>query len=728
MSVASPAAGSPCTLERVGRVALVRLDNPPVNAISQAVVAALDAIVKTLEDDRSYEAAVVCGKGRLFSSGGDLAEFPDPGFSARRLNGVLARLEALDRPVVAALHGAVLGGGLEVAMACHYRVCTSDASFAQPEVLLGFPPGSLGTQRLPRLVGMRRAIEMLTGGAPIDARAAMEAGLVDRIDERSPVDAGVAFAEELIASRTAPRRTRSLDVSMQDVDEAFLDALRRDADANVGRNPAPRAILRSVEAGLRDFDEGERVEARLFEECRHSAPSRALQHLFFAERETAKLPSEARNATPRTVRSVGIVGAGTMGGGIAMAFANAGLPVVLVDNAPAALERGLKTIRERYEASVARGKLDAAQAKERVDAINGALSHDALAPCDLVIEAVYEDFELKRTVWAQLGARCKPGAIVATNTSTLDVDALAEASARPGDFVGLHFFSPANVMRLLEVVRGRATAPEVLATVMGVARRIGKIPVVSGVCYGFIGNRMSEVNMREAEFLMMEGATPAQVDAVAEGPAWGMAMGPCRMLDMAGIDVGASTVIEWRKSGRGPADPRYRAVCRALFEAGRFGQKTARGYYRYDGRRALEDADTIALCAELAASHGIARRSSIPSDEIFERLLFPMINEAAKILDEGIAYRPGDIDVVWTSGFGFPRHRGGPVFMADEIGAARIVDRLRHYGRTLGNAHGYWTVSPLLERLARNGERLSAWRASQAGDRLRSRPAEERIA
>ncbi|HVF63079.1 MAG TPA: 3-hydroxyacyl-CoA dehydrogenase NAD-binding domain-containing protein [Casimicrobiaceae bacterium] len=721
-------ASPPCALERAGRIAVIRLDNSPVNAISQAVVAALDAAMRTIECDRTFDAVVLHAAGRMFSSGGDLAEFSLPEFSARRLNDVLARIEDLDRPVVAALHGAVLGGGLELAMACHYRVCAPGTTFGQPEVLLGFPPGSLGTQRLLRLVGVRRAIEMLVTGATIDARRAAEAGLVDRIDEREPREAGIAYAESLVANVTGPRRTRDLAVVEDGADANARAAAMRDAEARAAQNPAPRAILQCVEAGIADFDDGAAIEAASFQHCRHSPPSRALQHLFFAERDAGKLPADAARASVRPIQSIGVVGAGTMGSGIAMAFANAHLPVVLVDVAQPALERGLRTIRERYEASAAKGKLDATQVDRRVKLISGALTHDALSQCDLLIEAVYEDFALKRGVCAQLSEHCKPGAIIATNTSTLDVDALAQASGRPADFVGLHFFSPAHVMRLLEVVRGRATAPDVLATVMSIAKRIGKTPVVSGVCYGFIGNRMSEVNMREAEFMLMEGATPAQIDAVAEGPEWGMAMGPCRMLDMAGIDVGAHTVIEWRKSGGAPADPRYRAVCRALFEAGRNGQKSGRGYYRYDGRRASDDPDTERLCSRLAAAHGITRRAEIPAQQIFERLLFPMINEAAKILDEGIAVRPGDIDVVWTFGFGFPRHRGGPVYMADEIGVAHIVQRLRHYGRVLGDAHGYWEVAPLLDTVARQRGRLSAWRAPGQSDRAPSPPASARIA
>jgi 3-hydroxyacyl-CoA dehydrogenase len=394
-----------------------------------------------------------------------------------------------------------------------------------------------------------------------------------------------------------------------------------------------------------------------------------------------------------------------------MNFANVGIETVLVEADAAALARGLATIRRNYEASAAKGKLRPDEAERRIGLLVGTLDDAALASCDLVIEAVYEDLALKKKVLERLGRVCKDGAIIATNTSTLDVDVLAAASGRPADVVGMHFFSPANVMRLLEVVRGARTTPAVLATVMKLAKRIGKVAAVSGVCYGFIGNRMAEPYMREAEFLMMEGATPAAIDAAVED--WrrvGMAMGPCRMLDMAGIDVGAKTVIEYGKAGGLPPDPSYRAMVRQLFELGRHGQKTGLGYYRYQGRTPVAAAETAQTAAELAQQHSIARRAAIGADEIVERLLYPMVNEAAKILEEGIAYRPGDIDIVWVAGYGFPDHRGGPVWMADDIGLARIVAALDRYAEQHGDPHGYWTVAPLLRRLAASGERLSDWR------------------
>jgi 3-hydroxyacyl-CoA dehydrogenase len=394
-----------------------------------------------------------------------------------------------------------------------------------------------------------------------------------------------------------------------------------------------------------------------------------------------------------------------MGGGIAMNFANVGLPVVLVEATAEALARGLGLVRANYEASAAKGRLKPDQLAERLALLEGSTHFDRLADCDLVIEAVFENMALKKDVAARLGQVCKPGAIIATNTSTLDVDAIAEATGRPADVLGTHFFSPANVMRLLEVVRGAKTAPDVLATVMKLAGRIHKVAAVSGVCYGFIGNRMAEPYMREAEFLLMEGATPAQIDAAIEGQ--GLAMGPCRMLDMAGIDVGAKTVIELGKAGGLPDDPSYRALCRKLFELGRFGQKTGAGYYRYAGRTPLPDPEVERISAALAAEHGIARRNDISDTEIVERLLYPLINEGALILEEGIAYRPGDIDIIWTAGYGFPDHRGGPIFMADAIGLPTIVAALQRQGQRRGDVHGYWRVAPLLARCAAEGRRLS---------------------
>jgi len=698
---------NPVTFERRGRIGLLRIDNPPVNALSPEVVAGVVQGFAAFEADGSLDALLVHCDGRTFVAGGDIATFDAPDFSTVPINTFLARIEQSRRPVVAVLHGTVLGAGLELAMACHYRVAVPGTRVGQPEVKLGLTPGSLGTQRLPRLAGVPLALDLILSGRMLAIDRALEAGIVDAVRDGAPLDVGLAYAQSLLDARSAPRRTSELKVASEGAtDDVFANEL---ADAaRKPAYPALGAIVRCVRAAARlPFAEGEQIEAREFEQLRVSPTSRAMRHLFFAERQASKIPGLARDAALRKVESVGVVGAGTMGGGIAMNFVNAGIPVVVVEASDEALQRGLSLVRKNYEASSAKGKLTAEQVAKRMGLLKGSLDYAALAGCDLVIEAVFENMELKRQICARLGQVCKPDAIIATNTSTLDVDVLAEATGRPADVVGMHFFSPANVMRLLEVVRGAKTSPQVLATVMKLAGTIGKVAVVSGVCYGFIGNRMAEVYMREAEFLLMEGAQPQQIDRAVE--ALGMAMGPCRMLDMAGIDVGAKTVIERGKAGGLPPDPSYRVVVRKLFELGRYGQKTGAGYYRYDGRTPLPDPEVTRICEALAKQDGVARRADISEQEIVERLLYPLINEGTKILEEGIAYRPGDVDIVWVAGYGFPDHRGGPLFMADQIGLKTIAERLAHYAAKRGDRFGYWAASNLLTNLVRQDKPLSDW-------------------
>ena len=694
------------TLTREGDIALLCIDHPPVNAISPRVVRDLAAALDAFDQDGAARALVIFCAGRTFVAGGDIGSFDAADFSAAPYNAVLARIEALERPVVAALHGTVLGGGLELALACHWRVAQTGTRLGLPEVKLGLLPGSLGTQRLPRLVGPQLALDLISSGRSVPAEAALEMGIVDRLSEDAPRVAGLAWARDLLARGEGARRLSDKAVDAASLPPEFF--VQAAALAQGSPYPAAAAIVRAVQAAQLPFAEGEAVEARLFEELRASPQSRAMRHLFFAQREAGKIPGLPRDTRMREVRAVGVLGGGTMGRGIAMNFLNAGVPTVIVETSAQALAQALRAIRELYEATAAKGKLHPDAVAARMALLTGSTDDAALADRDLVIEAVFENMQLKQQVMARLGKVCKAGAILASNTSTLDVDQLAQASGRPADVVGMHFFSPAHVMRLLEVVRGAATAPDVLATVMQVARTIGKVAVVSGVCYGFIGNRMAEPYMREAEFLILEGAEPADVDRAVERI--GMAMGPCRMLDMAGIDVGARTVIEYGKAGGLPPDDSYRALARRMFELGRFGQKTGAGYYRYEGRTPQPDPQTRRIADEVARQHGIARRAAIAPQEIFERLFYPMANEAARILEEGIAYRPGDIDVVWTSGYGFPDHQGGPVFLADEIGLARIVDRLEHYGRERGNRFGYWTAAPVLRECAARGQRLVDWR------------------
>ncbi|MAY88221.1 MAG: enoyl-CoA hydratase [Pseudooceanicola sp.] len=697
----------PVTLRTVGDIAVLTIDNPPVNALSRQVVEGLVAQLERFMSDESAIGLVVCAAGRTFVAGGDIADFERPDFSARPLNDCLLRLEASERPVVAAVHGTTLGGGLELAMACHHRIADAETRFGLPEIKLGLIPGSHGTQRLPRLVGLEAAADMIASGRMVGSQEAMSLGLIDSVAPRDALIDAATDAVRALAGKT-PRRAASLPVA-----SAAPDALAQlESKAARAADPAPAAALAALVAA-RDlpFAEGIEVEASQFHNLVVSPESRAQRYMFFAERDAARIPGLGAEVVPRPISSVGVLGVGTMGAGIALAAALAGFPVTLVEVDQPALDRGLQNVRNAIAAMVKRGRLDQTAAAECEGRMAGQVGLESLGEVDLVIEAVFEDMNLKCEIAERLGRICKPGAIIATNTSTLDVNVIAGRTGRAQDVIGTHFFSPAHVMKLLEIVRGDDTAPEVLRGVMNFARRIGKTVVVSGVCYGFIGNRMAEVYMRESEAMQLEGAAPGEIDGVAEAPdRWGMAMGPSRMLDMAGVDVGARTVIEWIKSGDGPQDQAYRILCREMFEAGLHGQKTGQGYYRYEGRKALPNPAIQSLATRLAHTHGIARDKAPDADEMFERLLFPMVNEAARILEEGIAYRGSDIDVVWANGYGFPRWRGGPLFMADEIGLNTVVDRMDHYAERTGNAQGYWDVAPLLRRVAAEGGRLSDWK------------------
>lgn len=690
---------SPVSLHLDGAVARIVIDAPPVNAISRAVIAGLQAAWEGFQASDAKAVVIACA-GRSFVAGGDIALFEDTKFTAAPLNALLARIEASERPVVAALHGSTLGGGLELAMAAHARVAAPATKLGMPEITLGLIPGSLGTQRLPRLASLALAAQMIQSGKPVSATQALEAGLIDDIADDSAKGAA-ALAQQLIGQTL--RRASALDVSDAAKAESILKPLF-DAAARQPHLPALRAAYEALQAAATlPYARGAEIEAEVFAAIIPSPVSKSLRHVFFAERAAQKVAGIDKSTPRRPLSTFGVLGAGTMGAGIATALANGGYPAILVDSNAEALARGMDRIAADYAGQVKKGRLSEAEAETRRARITGASDIAALAQVDMVIEAVFENMALKCNVIAALAQTCKPNAIIATNTSTLDVDRIAAASGRASDVIGTHFFSPAQIMRLLEIVRGKDTAPDVLASVMDLARRIGKTAVVTGVCYGFIGNRMAEVYMRESEQMQMEGASAAQIDAVAEAPAHlGMAMGPSRMLDMAGVDVGALTVIEWIASGAGPQEPSYRALCRAMFEGGAHGQKTGAGYYRYEGRAYTANEDTAALARRLGAEHGIVPRTH--SDrEILERLLYPMINEAALILGEGIAERASDIDVVWTAGYGFPAWRGGPLFMADTIGAGAIVEALQSYGEALGNMDGRWTPAPLLQDMAASG-------------------------
>ncbi|MGO4330211.1 3-hydroxyacyl-CoA dehydrogenase NAD-binding domain-containing protein [Cupriavidus sp. 2TAF22] len=705
----------PVSLVRHGRIGLMCISHPPVNALSVATVAGLDACVAAFEADAGLDGLLVWCAGRTFVAGGDIAQFDAPDFDAGPYNRILARIEASPRLVVAALHGTALGGGLELALACHYRVALPGACVGLPEIKLGLLPGSLGSQRLPRACGAALALDLMLSGRMLDAEAAMAAGIVDAVVAGEPLAVGLNYLEALLERRAPARRLSARRASAAGLpDDFFAQAMRRAREEH-GRYPAAAAIVQAVDAAVNlPFAEGEAVEARLLAACVASPQSQALRHLFFAERQAARVPGLPAGMAPRALHTAGVVGAGTMGSRIAMSLADAGLPVTLVEASDAALARGLASVRAQYDVAVAAGRLRPDQVASRMGLIAGTLDHGALAGCELVIEAVVEDMALKQQVHAGLGRICQPGAIIATNTSTLDVEVLAEASGRPADFVGLHFRNPSNGGRLIEVVRTAATAPDVLATAMQLARRLGKVAVVSGVCFGFIGNRMAEAYLRESEFLLMEGVSPARLDAVMQ--AYGMAMGPCRMLDLAGIDVAARIVLEYGKAGGLPPDPAYRAVVRTLYRLGRLGCKSGAGFYRYPAGTLVPDPEAARICAALGRAHGIApRRTEIADEEIVERLIYPLVNEAAKLLEEGVACRPGDIDMVWTAGYGFPDYLGGPVWLADRIGLARIAAGMERYARERGNPYDYWDISPLLARLARlagggqGGPGLSGW-------------------
>jgi 3-hydroxyacyl-CoA dehydrogenase len=701
------------TLSRSGSIGAIEIDNAPVNALSQPVRQHLLESLRAASADRSIEAVVLCCAGRTFVAGADIAEFDLPQIAPPDPNEVSALLEAFDRPVIAALHGTVLGGGLELALACHYRMALSSTRLGLPEVKLGVLPGAGGTQRLTRITGAQVALDMMTSGNPIGARRALELGIVDAVVDEALRENAIAMASRLVDDRASLRRVSERTPDRSQLPAGFFDEYRRKLPPEDKGGRAAREIVRCVQAAFElPFADGLHLERAAFMACKDSPESKALRHVFFAEREATRLPGLSRDLELRAIHKVGIVGAGTMGGGIAMNFANVGIPVMLLDVSDEALMRGLGIVRKNYDATAAKGRITAKQADERMALIRGSCDYADLGDCDLVIEAAFENLDIKKSICTRLGAACKPGAIIATNTSTLDVDALAQASGRPGDFLGMHFFSPANVMKLLEVVRGAGTSPQVLATVMALAKKIGKSAVVSGVCFGFIGNRMLEGYLREAEFLLLEGASPSQIDRAIE--AIGMAMGPCRMIDMAGVDVAAKVVLEQQKAHALPDDPSYRSVVRRLHELGRYGQKTGAGYYRYEGRTAVADPEVALICRELALRHGIAQRSDISSQDIVERCLYPLINEGARILDEGIAQRASDIDVVWVQGYGFPAYKGGPMYMADRLGAAEICRRMAAHGARLGNLHGYWDISSLLARLAATGERFESPRSSRS--------------
>jgi 3-hydroxyacyl-CoA dehydrogenase len=681
-------------LDRRGRVAVLTVNNPPVNALSQHVRQGLREGVKQAIADAAASAIVITCAGRTFIAGADITEFGKPP-AAPGLSEVLDLIEGSAKPVVAAVHGTALGGGLEVTLACHYRVGVKDARFGLPEVKLGLLPGAGGTQRLPRVVGVEKGLAMMVSGDPIRADEALASGLIDEIVQGDLTAAGVAFAEKVLAEKRPLRKIRDLDDKLAAVrgkPEVFANFRKSVARQTRGFR-APENIVKAVEAAVAlPFAEGLKRERELFLELLTSPESKAQRYFFFAEREAAKIPDVPADTPVKDVRKAAVIGAGTMGGGIAMNFANVGIPVTVVEMNQEALDRGLGVVRKNYEATASRGRLTAADVEKRMGLIQGTTDWNAVRDADIVVEAVFEEMPVKKEVFAKLDGLAKPDAVLATNTSTLDVDEIASATKRPESVIGTHFFSPANVMRLLENVRGGKSSKSTVATVMALGRRINKVPVLVGVCYGFVGNRMLHQRGQQAEKLILEGALPHQVDKVLTD--FGFPMGPFAMGDLAGLDVG------WRiRKGRGVKSPVADRIC----ELGRFGQKTGSGYFKYEkgDRTPIPDPEVEKIIVDVATEQGITRRH-VTDEEILQRLLYPMVNEGAKILDEKIAIRASDIDVIWVYGYGWPVYRGGPMFWADQIGLRSVRDTMLAFQKATGDA--FWTPAPLLARLADEGK------------------------
>jgi 3-hydroxyacyl-CoA dehydrogenase len=684
-----------------GAIAVLTLQNPPVNGLGHGLRSGVVAGLERAAADAQVRAVVLTGGESVFSGGADVREFGTPKAAlAPHLPNVIEALENSPKPVVAAIAGHCLGGGFELALGCHFRVARRDAMLGLPEIKLGLLPGAGGTQRLPRAIGVEAALDMILSGEPRPAAAFAGTALIDELVDGELLPAALAFAETVVAEARPARRLR--DVTVQD--PAAEERLQRARDSlrAAGKNlPAPLQCVEAVAAAVnRPFDEGLRFERGLFFQLMDTPESRALRHVFAAERAAGKVEGLEPGTPVRDIRRVGIVGAGTMGGGIAMAFVNAGVPVTLLETGQAALDKGLATIRKNYEGSLKKGKLSQAEFDQRLGLIKPTLAYDDFADADLVIEAVFENLDVKQQVFEALDKVAKPGAILASNTSALDLNRIAAFTRRPQDVVGLHFFSPANLMRLLEVVRADKTAPDVLATAMALAKRIKKVAVVAGVCDGFIGNRMLARYGAAANDLLNLGALPQQVDRALEN--FGMAMGIFRVGDLAGLDIGWAG--RKRRAAEQP-DKDFSIVADRICEAGRFGQKTGAGWYRYEAgkREAIPDPAVEQIIEAWRRERGHTPRP-VTDEEIVERCIYALVNEGARILADGIAQRASDIDVVYLNGYGFPRHRGGPMKHADEVGLPKVVSALRRIAGESPADAAYWTPAPLLVKLAEEGK------------------------
>ncbi|HXC09906.1 MAG TPA: 3-hydroxyacyl-CoA dehydrogenase NAD-binding domain-containing protein [Steroidobacteraceae bacterium] len=699
---------NPVSLAMDDGVAVITVNSPPVNTITAAVRQGLFAAVADIRARPGVAAVVLVCEGSTFFSGADIGEFAGPPKEAE-FRDLFRQLEQLPVPVVAGMHGVALGGGLEIALACHYRVALPSARFGFPEVTLGIIPGAGGTQRMPRLIGVERTLEMILAGRPVDVATAIAQGFIDAEVQGDLRAATIAYARALVRGGGGVRRTSDRGVDPATATPAIIERLKAQAKSQYPNREAALTAIQAVSAAASmPFEAGLVYETELANRSKATPEAKALIHVFFAERDTRKVPGLPQDTKGRNILSAGVIGAGTMGGGIAICFANAGLPVTVIDGSQEALDRGLTVVGKTYDTMVKRGRLTVEEKEKRLALIRGSLNYADLAGADVVIEAVYESLDLKRKIFGAVDKAAKPGAVLATNTSTLDIAEIAAATRRPEDVVGLHFFAPANVMPLLEVVRTDATAPAVIRTALDLAKSLRKTPVLARVCYGFIGNRMMEGYAREAQRMVLEGATPRQVDGALE--AWGMAMGILAVFDMAGVDVGVN--VHRANADRYPPDPAYYQADFALHAAGRLGQKSGKGYYKYlPGDRARhDDPEAVEILKATARRLDIPQRAH-SADEIVERCLYPLINEGMRILEEGVALRASDVDVVWCAGYGFPRYRGGPMFYADSIGLKTVLDGMLKYRDQFGPMH--WQPAPLLTRLVSEGRTLAQWDAAR---------------
>ncbi|MEO6725110.1 MAG: 3-hydroxyacyl-CoA dehydrogenase NAD-binding domain-containing protein [Blastocatellia bacterium] len=692
------------SLTKDGEIGVITVNNPPVNALSPGVPEGIAAAIAEVTKDDSIKGAVMIGSGQTFIAGADIKEFGKITSGQRRegINflDVIKSIEDCPKPTVAAIHGTAFGGGLEVAMGFHYRVAIASAQVGQPEVKLGIIPGAAGTQRLPRLAGIAKAVQMCADGNPIPAKEALAVGIVDRIVDGDLLTGAIAFLREKIASGEQPSKTRERNEKLGDAatNAPIFEAARAQAKKTGRGLMAPLAAIDAVEAATRlSFDEGVARERELFNQCLFSDQSKAMIHVFFGEREVQKIPGIGKDTQQIEIKKAAIIGAGTMGGGIAMNYANAGIPVILKETTQEALDRGVAIIRKNYQNSVNKGRFPQEVMDKRMALITPQLSYDGFEEADIITEAVFEGMALKKEVFGELDKIAKPGAILASNTSTLDVDEIASATSRPEWVIGHHYFSPANVMRLLEIVRGQATSKEVIATSMNLAKKLKKVGVLVGNCYGFVGNRMLHQYGREAQFLVEEGAKPQDVDGALYK--FGFAMGPLAVGDLAGLDVGWRIRKEFKHLEK--AGIRRPLVADLLCEMGRYGQKTGAGWYKYDeNRKPQPDPEVERLIAEVTTEANIPRHA-VTDEEIVERTQYALINEGAKILEEGIALRAVDIDIVYISGYGYPVWRGGPMWYADTVGLQKVYDRVCQFYEEHGEV---WTPAPLLKQLAEDGK------------------------